>query len=104
MRTIYIADDNKEFDDEFECERHEWLLKHPHLKDIKCYGKDGNLFTDIMDDDTYNYSVKIIVPTEECVKELHDVAEYTGFIYIIILPNLVHGYSKRMIIDQTEDL
>lgn len=81
MRTIYIADDNKEFDDEFECERYEWLLKHPHLKDIKCYDKEGNLFTDIMDDDTYNYSVKIVVPTEECVKELHDVAEYTGFIY-----------------------
>jgi len=63
MRTIYIADDNKEFDDEFECERYEWLLKHPHLKDIKCYDKDGNLFADIMDDDTYNYSVKIVVPS-----------------------------------------
>lgn len=48
MRTIYIADDNKEFDDEFECKRYEWLLKHPHLKDIKCYDKDGNLFADIM--------------------------------------------------------
>lgn len=77
MRTIYIAVDNKEFDDELECE----ILKHPYLKDIKCYDKDGNLFTDIMDDDTYNYSVKIVVPTEECVKELHYVAEYTGFIY-----------------------
>ena len=62
MRTIYIADDNKEFDDEFECKRYEWLLKHPHLNDIKCYDKNGNLFADIMDDDTYNYSVKIIVP------------------------------------------
>lgn len=37
MRTIYIAVDNKEFDNEFECERYEWLLKHPHLKNIKCY-------------------------------------------------------------------
>lgn len=41
MRTIYIAVDNKEFDNEFECERYEWLLKHPHLKDIKCYDKEG---------------------------------------------------------------
>ena len=24
MRTVYIADDGKEFDNEFECEHYEW--------------------------------------------------------------------------------
>lgn len=32
MRIIYIADDNKEFDDEFECERYEWLFETPTFK------------------------------------------------------------------------
>lgn len=83
MRAIYISDDNKLFDDEIECQRHEWILNHPHLKDIECYDDKGNLFTgtDLINDDAYNYCVKIIVPTEDCVKELHDVVEYTGFIY-----------------------
>ena len=70
MRTVYIADDGKEFDNEFECEHYEWLQNHPHLKDIKCYDKDGKQLEDIMSDDTYYFAKKIIVPTDECVKEL----------------------------------
>lgn len=81
MRIIYIADDGKKFDDQFECEHYEWLLNHPHLKDIKCYDKDGNKFEDIMADDTYNYCYKIIVPTDKAAKELNDLAKYTGYCY-----------------------
>ena len=81
MRTIYIADDGKEFDNEFECEDYEWMLNHPHLNDIKCYDKDGNLFDDIMADDTYNYCQMIVVPTDECARELSDLADYTGYCY-----------------------
>lgn len=78
MRTVYISDDKKEFDDEFECRDYEWLLKHPHLKDVKCYDENENLLTDIMSINTYYYCVKIIVPTEECVKEINDLANHTG--------------------------
>ena len=81
MRTLYIADDGKEFDDEFECEHYEWLQNHPHLNDIKCYDKDGKLFEDIMAEETYNYCQKIVVPTDECANELSDLADYTGFCY-----------------------
>lgn len=81
MKTIYIADDGKKFDDKFECEHYEWMLNHAHLKDIKCYDKDGNILEDIMEDDTYNYCQKIIVPTGEAVKELNDLADYTGYCY-----------------------
>ena len=81
MRTVYIADDGKEFDDEFDCENYEWLQNHPHLNDIKCYDKDGKLFEDIMADDTYNYCQMVVVPTDECAKELSDLADYTGFCY-----------------------
>ncbi len=81
MRTIYIADDGKEFDNQFECEHYEWILSHQHLKSIKCYDKDDNKLKDIMEEDTYNYCYKIMVPTNEAVKELNDLADYTGYCY-----------------------
>lgn len=79
MKIVYIADDGKEFYDEFECCDYEWQLRHPHLKDIECYDKDGKLLSNIMADDTYNYSQIIVVPTDECAKELSDLAEYAGY-------------------------
>lgn len=81
MKTIYIADDGKEFANKFECEHYEWILNHPHLKNIKCYDKNDNEFEDIMAEDTYNYCHKIIVPTDEVAKELNDLAKYTGYCY-----------------------
>lgn len=41
MRTVYIADDGKQFEDEYECEHHEFELKYPHLQTIEAYNKDG---------------------------------------------------------------
>lgn len=79
MRTIYIADDGKEFTDEFDCEHYEWVLNHPHIKDIKCYDKDGNALEDLMEEDTYGDCHKLVVSTDEAVKELSDLANYTGF-------------------------
>ena len=105
MRTLYIADDGKEFDNEFECEHYEWILNHPNLKYIKCYNEDGELFDDIMDDDTYNYSQKIVVPTNLAAKELQDLAEYTGFCYYAhitdsgiweFVKNGTDGYFKKI--------
>ena len=81
MRVVYIADDGKEFDDEWDCEHYEWLQKHPHLKEIKCYYKSGKLCEDIMSDETYNYCDKVVVPTDECAKELRDLANYAGYCY-----------------------
>ncbi len=81
MRTIYISDDGKEFDDQFKCEHYEWILNHPNLKSIKCYDKDDNEFKDMMEEDTYSYCHKIIVPTNEAAKELNDLAHYTGYCY-----------------------
>lgn len=81
MKIVYIADDGKKFDSEFECEDYEWLLNHPHLKDIKCYDKNDNELNSIMEEGTYNYCHKIIVPTDEAVKELNDLADYTGYCY-----------------------
>ena len=79
MKVLYIADDGKEFDNEYDCEDYEWLLNHSNLKDIKCYDKNGKLFENLMDENTYLYSEKIIVPTDMCAKELKELATYTGY-------------------------
>ena len=82
MRTLYIADDGKEFDNEFDCEHHEWMLNHPNLKYIKIYdSRTGELFDDIMTDDAYNYGDKIVVPTEFALNDLQDWASCSGYCY-----------------------
>lgn len=82
MRVLFIADDGKEFDDEFECEHYEWMLNHPNLKYIKIYdGRTGKLFDDIMTEEAYCYGNKIEVPTELALKDLHDWAMYSGYCY-----------------------
>ena len=81
MRVIYIADDGTQFDDQFCCECYEWKLNHPHLKDVHIFSKNGNEFIDIGSEEAYLYSSKVIVTSEEAVKDLADLADYTGFCY-----------------------
>lgn len=81
MRIIYIADDGTQFNDEYDCKDYEWKLKHPHLKDIHIFDKDGKEFEDVLSDDAYNYSAKIVVTSSEAVKDLQALANYTGYCY-----------------------
>ena len=82
MRIVYIADDGKEFDNEFECEHYEWILNHPNMKYIKIYdNRTGELFDDIMTDDAYNYGDKVVVPTESALKDLNAWASCSGYCY-----------------------
>lgn len=79
MRVIYIADDGTQFDDEFDCTDYEWKLNHPHLKDVHVFNKNGTEFKDIFSEDTYNYSAKVVVTSDEAIKDLHDLATYAGY-------------------------
>ena len=79
MKVIYIADDGKFFDDEFECEDYEWKLNHPYLEDIYFFDKDNNRLSDIFSDESYGETERVVVLNEKAVKDLHDFVEYTGF-------------------------
>lgn len=79
MKVIYIADDGKEFTDEYECLEYEWKLNHPYLKDICFYDKDHKELDNVTSDDTYNITEKIIVTSEESLKDLRALTEYAGF-------------------------
>lgn len=79
MRVVYIADDGKEFDDKYDCEDYEWKLNHPGLNDVRMYDEDDNKIKDMLSQDTYEIVMKIIVLNENAVKEMKDLARYTGF-------------------------
>ena len=78
MKIVYIADDGKEFDDEYDCEHYEWQLNHTHLNDVHFYDKDSNELKDIFSADTYGDVMTITVPTDEAAKDLQALARYTG--------------------------
>lgn len=79
MRVIYIADDGTQFDDEYDCKDYEWRLNHPHIKEVRVFNKDGVELTDILSEDTYNHSARIVIDSHEALKDLRDLAGYTGY-------------------------
>jgi hypothetical protein len=75
MKTVYIADDGKQFDDICECDIYEWMLKHPHFKEIKFLDDDKEI------DDLFSYKTnmnKIIVISNEHLATLREYADYIG--------------------------
>lgn len=81
MKIIYIADDGKEFNDEIACAYYEWILKHPALREVKVYNKDNEELFDLLEQNTYEYAQKIIVPTDVAARQLQDLADFTGYCY-----------------------
>lgn len=79
MKVIYIADDGKEFDDEYDCKEYEWKLNHPYLKDVLFYDEHNEVLGDIMSENTYSIADKIIVPNTKSLKDLQELADYCGF-------------------------
>lgn len=79
MKIVYIADDGAQFDNEFDCEHYEWILKHPYLERVQIFDKDDNELTDIFSEDTYCNAETVIILCDEMVKDLQDLAKYTGY-------------------------
>lgn len=77
MRTIFIADDGTEFDNEWGCKDYEFR-KSLDLDSIEIYDKHGTRY-DPLSEDGYNKAVKIIIKTERAVSDLNKIAKYTGF-------------------------
>ena len=65
MRTVYIADDGKQFEDEYECKQYELNLKYPHLQTIEVYNQEGEKMIDLLDDDTYNNCSRIVIHSKD---------------------------------------
>lgn len=79
MKTVYIADDGKQFEDECECISYEFCISHPNLKTIELYNSDDKKLTNPLDEDTYFNFTKIVVHSREELMDLYDAADYAGF-------------------------
>lgn len=79
MKTVYIADDGKEFTDAFECEDYEWMLHHKNLHGVTMYDKDGVILTDFFEEETYVKAERILVPNNAAAKDLRELGDYTGY-------------------------
>lgn len=79
MKIVYIANDGTQFDNQYECENYEWELRHPYLNHITIFDKYGNELTDIFSEKTYSSCDTIIILNEKILKDLQDLAAYTGY-------------------------
>ena len=50
MRTVYIADDGREFSDMYDCKDYEFMLNHPCLNNVYFYDKDGERLNEVISD------------------------------------------------------
>ena len=82
MKIIYEAFDGTQFDNEFECEDYEWKKNHEEsLKDLIFYDRKGKVMLGKkLSEDVYNNVMKIEVLSNNAVKAIQDIADYTGFL------------------------
>lgn len=80
MRTVYVSDDGKEFKDKLECEHYEWLQRHPALqKYVHIWDGLGYPRSDILSEETYDRAQRVLILSDEALKDLQELSEYTGF-------------------------
>ena len=78
-KTIYIAFDGKEFDNEYECERYESKeLQNKYGKDLLVYDENGELIA--LDNDYLlsQSSAYIICKSEKALNYLNKIFDYNG--------------------------
>ena len=79
MRTVYIANDGKEFNDVYECKRYEWTLDYPGLNDVTFYDDNDKEMNDKFSENTYEYVARIIIPNKDALVAIQKLGQYTGF-------------------------
>lgn len=79
MRTVYIADDGTQFNNEYECETYEFNLTISD-HNLKFYDAGGTLLDyPITDSRIYNLSDRVIVPDEQSLDVLRKVSYANGW-------------------------
>ena len=83
MRCVYIADDGREFDDEYDCEMYEGALLHPNLLNITFYNECGESYKirhhNINDDAIYDTCERIDIHNDKEAADLRWLAEECGW-------------------------
>lgn len=77
MRTVYIADDGTEFDDDFECEKYEYKCDFKN-NNIIILDREGEIL-DSSDDINFNFCHYIKVKSFKDLDILQKIYEYNEF-------------------------
>lgn len=83
MKTLYIADDGTEFDNEFDCENYEEIETHKEVLDIDFFDINDNPIEmtkdTVFDDRNYFNVYRIVIHSEKELSALNWLAEYCGW-------------------------
>ena len=79
MRIMYIADDGTTFDDEYDCEHYEFVLRHPYLGNILFLDENKKQIKNFMLQESYECTDYVIVHSNDELSALHELASFTGF-------------------------
>jgi hypothetical protein len=81
MRTIYMADDGKQFDDKYDCLDYEFGMRiKGGAKQITIIDENGAVVhTPLTSEDTYSNAYKIIVTGMLGIRTLQEISDYAGF-------------------------
>lgn len=100
-KTIYVAFDGKEFDDENECERYESKeLQDKYGKDLLVYNEDGELipFDNVQD------SVYVVCKSEEALNYLNKMFDDNLTDNIYYEGNFPASFCYNFEIDEWEEI
>lgn len=78
MKIIYVADDGTPFEDEFKCMDYEFILNHPHLKDVHIYNEHGVKQENLLSDETYHHADIVVVLSQDALSDLYSLTKYMG--------------------------
>jgi hypothetical protein len=78
--TRWIADDGKEFDDEYDCKCHEWDLEFQKIKgEVKWFNNQFEPLTPSLQTD-FAYATYVVVSSQRAAEVLHDFCYEEGYI------------------------
>ena len=77
--TIYLADDGKVFNDEFECRDYEMKVNYPQMDDIEIFDENGRRLENPLSDSTYGDSHTVVIHNEAELEAFKAVVYYCGW-------------------------
>lgn len=77
--TIYLANDGKVFNDEFECRDYEMKVKYPQMDNIEIFDENGRKLENLLLDSTYNNSHTVVIHNEVELEAFKAAVYYCGW-------------------------
>ena len=78
MKIVYVSDDGLSFDNQFDCEKHEFALFMQNVC-IKVFDKRKHILANIDSDDTHNNSYKVVIANTKDLNDMKRIQNWTGY-------------------------